>query len=51
MKSNHNQMRLTSTEMGKLWATYTGNTMAKCVLSYFLQHIDDKDIKKVVKKP
>ncbi|RJS50218.1 DUF3231 family protein [Bacillus sp. PK3_68] len=50
MKSNHNQMRLTSTEMGKLWVTYTGNTMAKCVLSYFLQHIDDKDIKKVVKK-
>lgn len=42
-------MRLTSTEMGKLWATYTGNTMAKCVLSYYLQHIDDQDIKKVVK--
>jgi len=39
---------LTSAEMGKLWVTYTGNTMAKCVLSFYLQHIDDQDIKKVV---
>lgn len=39
---------LTSAEMGKLWITYTGNTLAKCILSYFLQHIDDQEIKKVV---
>ncbi|WP_374954747.1 hypothetical protein, partial [Paenibacillus sp. AR247] len=25
--------------MGKLWATYVGNTMGKCVLSYYLQHV------------
>jgi hypothetical protein len=31
--------------MGKLWATYSGNSMAKCVLSYYLQHVDDHDIK------
>lgn len=36
---------LTSAEMGKLWATYTGNSMAKCVISYFLQHVDDDEIK------
>ncbi|MGV3464511.1 MAG: DUF3231 family protein [Heyndrickxia sp.] len=36
---------LTSAEMGKLWATYMGNSMAKCILSYYLQHVDDKDIK------
>lgn len=40
--------KLTSAEMGKLWATYTGNTLAKCILSYYLQHIDDQDIKRVV---
>ncbi|QGQ45849.1 DUF3231 family protein [Metabacillus sediminilitoris] len=40
--------KLTSAEMGKLWTTYTGNTLSKCVLSYYLQHIDDQDIKKVV---
>jgi hypothetical protein len=40
---------LTSAEMGKLWATYMGNSMAKCVLSYFLNHVDDQEIKTVVK--
>lgn len=39
------QSQLTAAEMGKLWATYVGNTMGKCVLSYFLQHVDDKEIK------
>lgn len=37
--------KLTSAEMGKLWATYTGSSMAKCVLSYYLQHVEDDDIK------
>jgi hypothetical protein len=36
---------LTSAEMGKLWATYMGNSMAKCILSYFLQHVEDQEIK------
>ncbi|WP_299095218.1 DUF3231 family protein [uncultured Metabacillus sp.] len=48
MESNNSHIRLTSVEMGKLWATYMGNTASKCVLSYYLQHIDDQDIKKVV---
>jgi hypothetical protein len=37
--------KLTSAEMGKLWATYMGNSMSKCVLIYYLQHVEDKDIK------
>ena len=36
---------LTSAEMGKLWATYMGNSMGKCILSYYLQHVEDNDIK------
>ncbi len=47
-KNNDINEKLTSAEMGKLWATYTSNTMAKCVLSYYLKHLDDQDIKKVV---
>lgn len=39
---------LTSAEMGKLWAIYSGNSMAKCVLSYFLQHVEDDEIKTLV---
>ncbi len=37
--------KLTSAEMGKHWATYMGNSMAKCILSYFLQNVEDNDIK------
>ncbi|MDN3015994.1 DUF3231 family protein [Paenibacillus sp. BSR1-1] len=37
--------QLTSAEMGKLWATYMGNSMSTCILSYYLQHVEDKDIK------
>jgi Protein of unknown function (DUF3231) len=40
---------LTSAEMGKLWATYIGNSMFKCVILYYLQHCDDKDIKTLLK--
>jgi hypothetical protein len=36
---------MTSAEMGKLWATYMGNSMGKQILSYFLNHVEDKDIK------
>jgi hypothetical protein len=41
--------KLTSAEMGKLWAVYMGNTMSKCVLSYYVQHVTDKDIKEILK--
>lgn len=40
--------KLTSAEMGKLWATYMGNSMEKCILSYYLQHVEDKDIKNLL---
>ncbi|MDF2791654.1 MAG: Coat domain protein, partial [Neobacillus sp.] len=40
--------KLTSTEIGKLWVIYGGNTMSKCVLSYFLVYIDDEEVRKVV---
>lgn len=40
--------KLTSAEMGKLWATYMGNSMGKCILSYYLQHVEDDDIKNLL---
>ncbi|MCM3584694.1 DUF3231 family protein [Mesobacillus maritimus] len=36
---------LTSAELGKLWATYTGNSMSSQILDYFLHHCEDEDIK------
>lgn len=37
--------KLTSAELGKLWVTYMGNSMSTCILSYYLQNVDDMDIK------
>jgi hypothetical protein len=42
--------QLTVSEMGKLWATYIGNTMGNCVLRYYLKHVDDAQIKKVLEQ-
>jgi Protein of unknown function (DUF3231) len=41
---------LTSSEIGKLWATYTGNSMSKYVLLHFSSHVDDEDINNIVQK-
>jgi hypothetical protein len=35
----------TAVEMGKLWATYVGNSMSNQILKYFLKHVEDEDIK------
>lgn len=39
---------LTAAEIGKLWATYMGNSMSQYVLRHFLKHCEDPNIKKVV---
>ncbi|MGP4080089.1 DUF3231 family protein [Pseudalkalibacillus sp. R45] len=49
-KPFHGHEKLTSAEIGKLWVTYTGNTMGKCVLTHFIKNVEDEDIKKVVEK-
>ncbi|WP_053368876.1 DUF3231 family protein [Bacillus sp. FJAT-27245] len=41
-----NEMQpLSSVEMAKLWATYTGNSMSMQILSYFLEHCEDEQIR------
>ncbi|CAG7653917.1 DUF3231 family protein [Paenibacillus allorhizosphaerae] len=45
---NDQNDQLTAAEMGKLWATYMGNTMASCVLRYYLQNVDDEDIRGIL---
>ncbi len=46
-ESNSNE-KLTSAEMGKLWATYMGNSMSKQILTYYLKNVEDEDIKKLL---
>jgi hypothetical protein len=43
----HN-IRLTSSEVANLWANYMGDSMSICVFTYFLNHIDDLEIKQVI---
>ncbi|ULT54795.1 DUF3231 family protein [Neobacillus drentensis] len=40
--------KLTAADLGKLWATYVGNSMSKWILKYFLKHIEDEDIRLLV---
>ncbi|MBD2869420.1 DUF3231 family protein [Paenibacillus arenilitoris] len=47
MKPN-NHIRLTSSEIGTLWATYMSDTMAKCLLSHFQRNVDDSEIAAIV---
>ncbi|CAN7516798.1 DUF3231 family protein [Paenibacillus sp. LjRoot153] len=45
--SKHN-VRLTSSEMGILWTQYENDTMATCVLKYFTNKCEDKEILTVI---
>jgi hypothetical protein len=42
-------IRLTATEMGNLWVTCINNSLAKCILGYFLAKVEDTQIKPVIK--
>jgi hypothetical protein len=43
MQTDHN-VRLTSAEMASLWTTYMNDSMAICVLKYFLAKVEDSEI-------
>lgn len=42
------QTRLTASEIATLWSSCQNNSMAICVFKYFLEHVEDEDIKSVV---
>lgn len=46
MESDHN-VRLTSAELANLWTQYVNDSMAACVLSHFLIHVKDPDIREI----
>lgn len=48
VETKHN-IRLTSAELATLWTTYMGDTMSRCVLRYFLNKVEDTEIKPIVK--
>nr|WP_259545961.1 DUF3231 family protein [Heyndrickxia oleronia] len=46
--TDHNKTRLTSAEMTSLWTGYMNDSMAICVFNYFLNNVDDTDVKPVL---
>lgn len=42
------KIRLTSAEMSSMWTQYINDTVSVCVLSYFMNNIDDKKVKEIV---
>ncbi|MEK5389158.1 DUF3231 family protein [Margalitia sp. FSL K6-0131] len=40
--------RLTSAEIGGLWSTYMNSSMEWCLITYFLHHIKDSEIKAIL---
>lgn len=45
---NDSKINLASSEIGALWANYMNDSMSKQILGFMLQHIEDREIKKVV---
>jgi hypothetical protein len=45
-----NSEKLTAAEIGKLWATYMGNSMGIRILSYFVNNVEDTEIRSVLEK-
>ncbi|MFF2446859.1 DUF3231 family protein [Neobacillus sp. NPDC058068] len=43
-------IRLSSSEIGGLWAVYLQENMAVCLLTYFLHHNQDEQIKKILQQ-
>jgi len=48
MTEKHHTIKLTSAEIGSIWTSYMNDSMSKCVLGYFLKHIEDEEIREIV---
>jgi hypothetical protein len=48
METEHNHIRLTSTELAVLWTAYMNNSMSACMLKYFKATTQDEDIRSVL---
>ncbi|UOR13112.1 DUF3231 family protein [Halobacillus amylolyticus] len=44
----HHNTRLTSAEISQIWGSYQNDTLTVCVLRYFLAHVEDDDIRRLL---
>lgn len=48
--NNTHEMRLTSAEMTSLWSQYINDTASKLVITCYLNHVEDEDVRLVLQK-
>ena len=48
MEINHKSVKLTASELSYLWSSYLADSMSICVIRYFLEHVDDENIQKLL---
>ncbi|TKD72226.1 DUF3231 family protein [Pseudalkalibacillus hwajinpoensis] len=48
MKKKRHLTKSTASELGILWSQYINDSLSRCILRYFLFHIEDEQIKDVV---
>ena len=46
--TDEHHIKLTSAEIASIWNSYLNDSMSKCVLGYFLEHVEDAEIKSIV---
>ena len=46
----HSKIPLTATEISNLWATYMSDSLAVCVLKFFIAKVEDPDIKPILEQ-
>jgi hypothetical protein len=44
---SHDHIKLSAAELSYLWTSYLADSMSICMLKFFLEHIEDKDINKI----
>ncbi|MFS0821787.1 DUF3231 family protein [Bacillus sp. 1P02SD] len=48
MEDKETQIRLTAGEIAQLWVQYLNDSGSKCVLAYFLEKVEDEEIKPII---
>ncbi|THE13002.1 DUF3231 family protein [Bacillus timonensis] len=48
MEDKKTQIRLTAGEIAQLWVQYLNDSSSKCVLAYFLEKVEDEEIKPII---
>lgn len=50
MENNHVPIKLTTAEIATLWRSYIQNTAVRCFYKYFVQYLQDEEIKPIIKE-